>query len=152
MNEPYAEVGRVVTEAQAIEEAFRQILRANFPSARRALAQAQRDHYGLKPYKPGFPVLDALDDQMVYKDENGFRFLVKKPQPNGSHIRVMLALPGHPDEQRHFEAWGREATEAARLGLLHGAESPELAAKYTDSHTYDGFIVLRYEYTRAPLD
>lgn len=150
MNE--RDVLRAVGEAQAIRDAFEQILRADFPSARRALAQAQREHFGLKLYQPGFPTVDALGDSIVYKDANGFRFTVKKPYANGAHIRVMVGLAGQPTERRFFEAWGRDTNDAAKVGTLHAAESPELEAKYTDSTTRDGFVVLRYEYTRAPLD
>lgn len=139
-----------MNEAQAIREAFDRILRADFPSARRALAQAQRDHYGMKPYQPGFPPVDAIGDQVVYKDASGFRFTVHDVHLDGSHIRRLL--DGGVDRVRFFESWAREAKEAARIGLQHGMKDPQLEAKYKSSVSIDGFVVLRYEYTRGSLD
>lgn len=85
----YPEIAAKRREADSIAEAFRAILAADFRVARRALADAQREHYGLKPWSDGCPVVDALGNKIVY-EEQGDRYTVNDLSPDGTHVRTWM--------------------------------------------------------------
>lgn len=147
----YAEVGRAVAEAQAIEEAFRAILRADFNVAQRCLARAQSEHYSLKPWKRGFPLVDALWQGIVY-EENGGRYEVRELQENGSHVRLELGHRRYVGPATSFTVHA-ETLEEARL----------LASVYANKHALHevredhwaqlggGQYTVRFTFGRMPL-
>lgn len=147
----YAEVGRAVSEGQLIEEAFRQILRANFTVARRHLAAAQVDHFGQKPWQVGFPPIDAEGRQIVYKDERGFRFTVDRYYPTErqhAHVRLLVGYHG-----RRWDVYARGALEAVAIAREYALGRENLEPRPMGAAWQDGeWVVLHYEFARPPLD
>lgn len=137
--------------AALINAAFAEILRLDFETARRYLADAQTAAFGQKPWKPGTPTRDVLDRAIVFKDSYGRYSIPVLAESTMAHIRVDLNTSGAFQNQP-FAAYGRTADEARGIAAIYAEERKEKHWKNTSSLSSDGWIVLRYEFTRPPLD
>lgn len=137
--------------AAFINAAFAEILRLDFETARRYLAEAQTSAFGQKPWKPGVPTKDVLDRSIVFKDLYGRYSIPVLVDATQAHIRVDLGT-SEPFQNQPFAAYGRTADEARGIASIYAEERKEKHWKNTSSLTVDGWIVLRYEFTRPALD
>lgn len=153
MSDTYAEVGRAERKAQAIEEAFRSILRADFNVAERALARAQVEHYGLKPWKKGIPTKTALEQGIVFEDQHGGRYTVHEVQENGSHVRYEMGDRRYVGQVTSFTVHAETLEEARLLASVfsNNRALPEVREEGL-IHQNDGRRVIRFKFGRMPLD
>lgn len=123
----YPEIAAKRREEASIAEAFRAILAADFRVARRALADAERQHYGLKPWKPGCPIVDALGNKLVY-EENGDRYTVSDLQPDGTHVRTWMGPRSATVLMLRYEARGpnEDAVNAAIRTFMARQDGKEI--------------------------
>lgn len=128
-------------------EAFAAILRHDFSVAQRALARAQTEHYGLKPWRPGVPTKNALGQAIVFRDHQLGRFSVPVVRHDGAHIRVPIP-DAHPYQLGKFEAWARTCEAACEIGIDY-ALLFERAPRHIGSRKEDGYVVVRFDIGRA---
>ena len=140
----YAQVARAKREADAIEEAFRAILRADFLCANRCLARAQSEHYGLKPWRPGVPSRDAIGNEIVFLEDH-WRYTIPLEHENHDHVRTYMTCLHDLSVIRTFEAWAASEADAKAIGLEYAAaRHPRLDAVPVGIR-HEGWVVLKFE-------
>lgn len=138
----------------AIRESFEQILKQNFAAAQRALAVAQHEHYGQRPWTPDAPAVDAIGNGIVFDDRDGQgRYGVEVLEEDDSHVRIPCGGAGSNCYTTRFKARGRTQAQAQwaaeRLVEARGLKNVKLESSYELPNRWTELVFTCGE---APLD